>query len=110
YTYDDNGNLRSRVSSPNDQASYTWDLENRLVAADITGGSGIQHAVYQYDADGNRVAQTVAGAVTHFLLDARRPLAQVIEEYTAAGKIQASYTYGWSLIEQNREGARSVYH
>src|SRR5205085_911872 len=69
YTYDGNGNLRSQVSGANDQATYTWDLENRLISADITDASGKQHVAYLYDADGNRVAQTVAGTVTRFLLD-----------------------------------------
>jgi RHS repeat-associated protein len=110
YTYDDNGNLRSRDGGAKDQTSYNWDFENRLVGADITDSSGTHHMAYQYDADGNRVAQTVAGAVTRFLLDTNRPLARVIEEYApSVGGLQASYVYGLSLIEQNRGGVPSFY-
>jgi RHS repeat-associated protein len=108
-TYDNNGNLLSQVSGPSDKTSYTWDFENRLVAADITDASGRNHVAYQYDADGNRVAQTIAGAVTRFLLDTNRPLAQVIEEYTPGSVVQASYVYGLSIILQNRGGVRSFY-
>jgi RHS repeat-associated protein len=110
YSYDNNGNLLSRVSGPTDTASYSWDFENRLVGADVTDTSGTQHVTYQYDPDGNRVAQTVGGAVTRFLVDTNRPLAQVLEEYTAGGAVQTAYVYGLRLILQNRGGVQFFYH
>ncbi len=69
---------------------------------------------YKYDADGIRVSQTLdptgAADETRFLLDANRPYAQVLEEYTPGGIIKVSYVFGNDLISQNRGGAKSSYH
>lgn len=110
YTYDDSGNLLSRVRAADDRAFYAWDFENRLVAAQVTDASGTHDLAYEYDADGNRVSQTVDGTVTRFLIDTSTGLAQVAEEYSSGGVIQASYVRGLGLIMQDRAGVKSYYH
>src|SRR5262249_10580093 len=58
YTHDDNGNTRSKISSPTDQVLYTWDAENRLVGVEVTDASGTRRVTYRYDADGLQVSST----------------------------------------------------
>ena len=65
---------------------------------------------YHYDIDGIRVRSVVDGAETRYLIDANRPYAQVLEEYTPGGVIQVSYVYGHDLISQDRGEVRSYYH
>jgi RHS repeat-associated protein len=110
YTYDADGNMLSMVTGTTDKVSYTWDFQDRLVTTDITDSTGTHHVTYQYDADGNRVAETQDGVETRFLLDTNRPLAQVLEEYTPAGRVQAAYIYGTGLILMDRGGTLSYYH
>ena len=109
YTYDNNGNTLSQVTSPTDQTIYHWDSQNRMVEADVTTASGTTQTLYQYDADGIRVSQTTAGQETRYLIDTVQPYAQVLLEYRPSGLIVASYVYGNALISQNRGGALSYY-
>jgi len=110
YTYDNNGNLLSRFKSDMDKATYTWDEENHLLTASVTDDGRNQQIEYHYDADGMRVASIVDGQETRYLLDANRPHAQVLEEYTPDGTVTASYTYGLNLVSQKRGSDRSFYH
>ena len=109
YTYDNNGNTLSQVTSPTDQTVYHWDSQNRMIEADVTTASGTTQTLYQYDADGIRVSQTTAGQETRYLIDTVQPYAQVLLEYRPSGLIVASYVYGNALISQNRGGVLSYY-
>ncbi len=110
YTYDDNGSTLSKTS-PTDHVLYKWDLDNRLAAVD-TDGDGTDNIEYQYNADGIRVASIANGEETRYFIDANRPYAQVLEEYTPGGIIKVSYVHGLDLISQNRpaETGKSFYH
>ncbi|MGD1908611.1 MAG: RHS repeat domain-containing protein [Leptolyngbyaceae cyanobacterium] len=108
YSYDDNGNLISEIS-PDKQTTYIWSSENRLMGAEITDANGTQVIEYAYDADGVRVAKTVDGDETRYLIDANRQYAQVLEEYDANTGTEVAYTYGNELISQSRGGVESVY-
>jgi RHS repeat-associated protein len=103
YSYDDNGNqIRKNAGPVTDH--YAYDFENRLIRVDngtIT--------TYGYDGDGARVRATVGAATTTFLVDANRPLPQVLEERGAAGALIAAYTVADDLIRQVRGGAASYY-
>jgi RHS repeat-associated protein len=57
----------------------------------------------QYDGDGNRVAKTVSGVTTHYLVDDLNPTgyAQLVEELVS-GAVQREYTYGLQRISQNQ--------
>jgi RHS repeat-associated protein len=97
------------VTGAADQASYHWDFENRMRGAEVTDSAGTRHVDYKYDADGIRVASSVNGDETRFLIDTVQPYAQVLLEYRPSGLVVASYVYGNDLISQNRGGARSFY-
>ena len=53
----------------------------------------------------------VDGVETRYLVDENRPYAQVLEEYSSNGTVQASYVYGGALdlISQTRGGTESIY-
>ena len=91
-TYDANGNTRATGG-----LSYVYDFENRIKSAN----NGSVRIVY--DGDGNRVAKTVGGVTTKYLVDDLNPsgYAQVLEE-SVAGEVQRIYTHGNSLISQNQ--------
>jgi RHS repeat-associated protein len=100
--YDANGSTTS-----SDGHAYAYDFENRLVSKD----SGAVTIVY--DGDGNRVAKTVGGVTTKYLVDDLNPTGylQVLEEI-AAGAVQVAYTYGTTVVSQRRVaagGAMSYY-
>ena len=109
YTYDNNGNTLSKFKSASDQTVYRWDDQNHLIGADVITATATQHTNYRYNSDGIRVAEVVDGQETRYLIDANRPDAEVLEEYTPSGTLQVSYVYGRDLISQNRSGIQSFY-
>ena len=88
--YDNNGNTTASGGN-----SYTYDFENRLTAL----GGGL--VSYVYDGDGNRVAKSVGGLTTNYLVDTNNPTgyAQVVEELQG-GAVVKTFTYGHDLISQ----------
>jgi RHS repeat-associated protein/uncharacterized repeat protein (TIGR01451 family) len=91
-TYDANGNVTAL-----DGKTFTYDFENRLIS------SNGDEEVLQYDGDGNRIARTLGGVTTHYLVDAQNPthLSQVIEEI-AGDTVQRVYVYGLDLLSQRQ--------
>jgi RHS repeat-associated protein len=91
-TYDNNGNVL--VSGGR---SFKYDFQNRLKS--VNNGA----ITLVYDGDGNRVAKTLAGATTQYLVDNLNPtgLPQVVEEL-ANGSVQRTYTYGLNRINVNQ--------
>jgi YD repeat-containing protein len=69
YTWDANGNLLD-----DGVRSFAYDVANRLTA--VT--SGTLTTTFQYDGLGNRVAQTVDGTTTTYVLDVAGGLPEVI--------------------------------
>jgi RHS repeat-associated protein len=120
YTYDANGNTRtgsvggagvspaSGSGLPVIPVSDQYDDQNRLVQRTETENGKV--ITILYDADGNRVAKTVNGVTTYYLVDSQNPTgyAQVIEEITAPvgtdpiaiGTVTKRYAYGLDLISQ----------
>lgn len=109
YSYDNNGNTLSR-SNLTEQVSYQWDFENHLLAATTTTANGIKQVQYRYNSDGVKVATTVDGVETRYLVDTNLSFAQVLEEYSIDGKVQTSYVFGHDLIFQKRGDTISYYH
>ena len=93
-TYDNNGNTTAANGN-----SYAYDFENRLTSLN---GSSVR---YVYDGDGNRVAKTVGGVTTNYLVDTNNPTgyAQVVDELQT-GTVVRSFTYGHDLISQRVNG------
>src|SRR3989441_359244 len=102
-TYDDNDRLTSDSYDNNGNtitssgAAYGYNFENRLTS--VNGGV----ISFVYDGDGNRVAKTVNGVTTRYLVDSNNPTGypQVVDEITG-NQIARSYTYGHSLISQKQ--------
>jgi RHS repeat-associated protein len=90
FVYDANGNTISSTGITN-----SFDFEDRLIGQ---GGVSIV-----YDGDGNRVAETVAGVTTKYLVDDRNPsgLPQVVDELVN-GTVTRTYAYGLSRVSQNQ--------
>jgi RHS repeat-associated protein len=102
-TYDANDRLTSDAYDPNGNTTtsnantYQYDSENRLTS--LNGGA----VTFVYDGDGNRVAKTVGGVTTRFLVDTNNHTghAQVVEELVNAS-VRRTYTYGHDLISQTQ--------
>jgi len=93
-SYDQNGNVTAA-----DSKTFTYDSENHLLS--MTNGA--TSATMVYDGDGNRVAKTVGGVTTYYLVDDLNPTgyAQVIDELTG-GAVSRIYTYGLQRINENQ--------
>jgi len=90
--YDLNGNLLTWGPAAALQ-TYTYDAENRLRTANVTGGSNNS---YDYDAMGRRLSKDVGGTVTFYLLDGDEEIA----EYNSAGTILRRYITGPGVDER----------
>ncbi len=87
YTWDANGNLLW-----DGVYSYTYSSANRLVAV-----SNQQSAFgFEYNGQGDRVAQTVNNVTTHYTLDLNSGLTQVLADG------EHTYLYGAGRIAQHR--------
>jgi RHS repeat-associated protein len=110
-SYDANGNVTSTGGK-----TFTYDSDNRLKS--MNGGA----LNIVYDGDGNRVAKTVNGVTTRYLVDDLNPTgyAQVVEEIVNSS-VQRAYSYGlqridviqlvnssWTLSFYGYDGAGSV--
>jgi RHS repeat-associated protein len=94
--YDTNGNT-TRTANGN---TYTYDSENHMTS--MRSGSTV--VTMKYDAFGNRVAKTVNGVTTQYLVeDYINPtrLPQVVEEVQNGAAVR-TYTYGLQRISQNQ--------
>lgn len=88
--------------------SDTYDDQNHLIRRSETVSGKVITVLY--DADGNRVAKTINGITTYYLVDTQNHTgyAQVIEEITAPagvdpvanGIVSKRYAYGLDLISQ----------
>ena len=89
-SYDANGNVVATGGK-----TFAYDSENRLKS--MNGGA----VTLLYDGDGNRVAKTVNGVTTRYLVDDLNPTgyAQVVEE-SVNGSVQRSYSYGLQRIDE----------
>jgi len=92
-SYDANGNVTAASGK-----TFAYDSENHLISMN---GGAVQML---YDGDGNRVAKTVSGVTTYYLVDDLNPTgyAQVVEELAANGTVQRQYTYGLQRISQQQ--------
>jgi RHS repeat-associated protein len=99
YGWDSNGNLTTKDAD----ATYTWDLENRLTKVTKADGTIVEHA---YDADGNRIRTRVTPptgppTVADFLVDTSGSLSQVVAETdptTGTPALKALYVRGDDLL------------
>jgi RHS repeat-associated protein len=90
--FDVNGNTTSSGGH-----TFAYDFDNRLVSKD--GGA----VTVVYDGDGNRVAKTVAGLTTRYLVDELNPTGylQVLDE-VSEGAVRVRYTFGNMLVSETQ--------
>jgi RHS repeat-associated protein len=76
-SYDDNGNLLSKVDSaaPANQTLYSWDSRNRLVGISAPGLA----ASFAYDALSRRISRTVSGVTTRYVYDGIQALGELVD-------------------------------
>jgi RHS repeat-associated protein len=87
YTYDNNGNLISKVDKvTSDTTVYQYDAEDRLIQ--VTTPTDI--VLYQYDGFGRRIAKTLNGVVTKYVYDRE----DILFELDENDQIKARYTHG----------------
>ena len=93
-TYDNNGN--TIVSGAR---TFAFDFRNHLKSMTMNGTT----VTIVYDGDGNRVAKSVGGVTTRYLVDDRNPthLPQVVEEIVN-GAVQRTYAYGLQRINEDQ--------
>lgn len=89
-SYDSNGNVIASGGK-----TFGYDTENHLTS--MNGGA----VTIVYDGDGNRVAKTVNGVTTQYLVDDLNPTGypQVVEELQG-GVVARQYTYGLERISE----------
>jgi RHS repeat-associated protein len=111
YTYDSQGNTLTKTENGT-TSEYTWNYENRLIAALFRDASGAtqQQMQYRYNDNSIRVASTVNGVETRYLIDEGQPFAQVLEEYSPTGKVLVEYLYGNDLTAQEQANSRTYYY
>jgi RHS repeat-associated protein len=89
-TYDQNGNVLTTGGK-----TFAYDAENHLVSMGST-------VAVLYDGDGNRVAKSVSGTVTRYLVDDLNPTGypQVVDELNGSGAVTRTYSYGLECISE----------
>jgi len=104
YGYDDNGNLLSVGES----VYYDYDYENRLVGF----ADGTNTYQYTYDGDGNRLTQTVSGAVYRdysYIYDINAGLPLLLAEIDSQGNTN-NYLYANGLYSRTGPEGMMFYH
>ena len=87
FTYDANGNLTTKIDASGSW-TYTWDYENRLTQASLSGGVTVD---YSYDALGRRIQRSSsASGTTKFVYDG----SDVIRDLDSSGNTVADYLNG----------------
>ncbi|MGB3059172.1 MAG: RHS repeat-associated core domain-containing protein, partial [Anaerolineae bacterium] len=91
YWYDANGNATRRVNGSQD-ITLTYDAENRLTAM-----SGSVASSYVYDADGNRVKETIGGVTRVFVGNTYEIDNGTVKKYYYAGNVRVAESSGGTL-------------
>jgi len=108
-TWDAQGNLQSTTG----EATYTWDVENRLIRVAPVSGPVVTHV---YDVDSNRVQTTVTPqtgtpVVTNYLVDTSEELSHVVAESDNTSTLKAYYVRGEDeLLAVMRSGSTRFIH
>jgi hypothetical protein len=90
-SYDQNGNVTATGGK-----TFAYNSQNQLISM---GGT----VSIVYDGDGNRVAKTVSGVTTKYLVDDLNPTGypQVVDELTN-GAVSRTYAYGLQRIDEDQ--------
>ncbi len=91
YTWDDNGNLVS-----DGEKTYTYNQANRLT--ELTDGTTTYQ--FNYNGDGARLWQVIAGVPTTYTQDLAAPLPVVLQSKTGANSTKYVYALGTRPLVQ----------
>jgi len=100
--FDTGGNLVSSAGLGGN-ASYGYDIEGRLVSQITPQGTW----TYEYDVFGNRIASSLNGVRTQYLVDSA---GNVVAEYDGNGNLQAHYVHGFGLTSRVNSANASAYY
>ena len=105
YTYDKSGNRSSLIASGTDAytTDYSYDLNNRLVAASKDDGSAIETTSYYYDWNGNQHGKT-----TSLLSSGSVSMGYSLTESLAGAEL-SSYNGFNQLVESTVDDAAVTY-
>jgi len=99
YTYDNNGNTLTDAQG----RSFTWDFENRLVQAVVTGQNG-GTTTFRYDPFGRRIQKSGPLGTTNYLYDGDNET----EDINLGGSSVARYTQTMLIDEPLAEQRSST--
>ena len=100
YQYDSNGNTTETVTGNQSPVTFVYDSQNRLVKQDAGQPNEVD---ITYDGAGNKVAETVNGVTTKYLIDSNNPTgySQIVEEIVN-GAVTRRYTLGHWIISETQ--------
>lgn len=105
FTHDANGNLTGLSGAP--PTTFGYDVFDRLTSVQ----RGTYMAQHGYNAIGQRVARTVNGTTTRYVIDPREPVSRLLMETDDAGNPLAYYVYGMGLVAKITPAGQSyTYH
>ncbi|MBI3276137.1 MAG: RHS repeat-associated core domain-containing protein [Chlamydiae bacterium] len=90
-TYDNNGNMTSKITSEGVTWSYIFSSENKLLQATSSDGKNV---TYQYDALGRKITRVSGGKTTQYIYDGE----DVLLEYEN-NILTSRYTHGPKIDE-----------
>lgn len=105
YTYDGQGNVLEQTDGLTTK-TYQYNANQRLMQFD----DGIRAIDFTYNVDNIRVAKSVDGTSTDFIVDSNQAYQQVVAEQNASSSILKEYLYGTGLISQNNNSTNHYYH
>lgn len=110
----------NRLATYNGEA-VTFDADGNMTLGPLNGGlvtfafdsrnrlSNVGDMAYRYDTENQRIAVSVAGQETRYVINSQAVLSQTLVR-TAADSTQTFYVYGLGLIGEEIGGVYQVYH
>lgn len=110
YHYDSSGNMTNATDGGQTWA-LTYDEDNRTTSVFWDSGITTKLITNRYDALGQRVARTVDGVETRYVLDLAGDMERTLCDVNSAGTILAWYVHGLELaFKVNPDGSLNCYH
>ncbi|MBI2926136.1 MAG: hypothetical protein HYY24_10565 [Verrucomicrobia bacterium] len=111
YAYDPSGNMTNATSSAGVGYALTYDEDNRTMSIRYETAGGTTIIVNRYDAFGRRVARTMNGTETRYVLDLAGGMERILCDVDANNAITAWYVHGPDLaFKVDAAGNLTCYH